>query len=205
MPAGKSRTHGRPGDDAATPAQESPSADDVQVLWRKKAAQPAGEEAAEQAAPPEDWEARLAAEQAKAEDYLAKWQRTAADMANMRRRHETDRQEYMRQANAALISELLPVLDSFDRALAAMPTEVEQLPWIDGVKLVARQLHSVLERAGLSVIEAEGKPLDPNEHEAVMHEESELPEGTVTGELQRGYRLHDRVLRPSMVKVAKGE
>lgn len=208
MPAGKSRTHGQPDDDAADAAvstQGQQEADDVGVLWRRKAAQPAAEAAPETALPPGEWEARLAAEQARADDYLAKWQRAAADMSNMRRRHESDRQEYTRQANATLISELLPVLDSFDRALAAMPTEVEQLPWIDGVKLVARQLHAVMERAGLSVIEAEGRPFDPNEHEAVMHEDSELPEGTVTGELQRGYRLYDRVLRPSMVKVAKGE
>jgi molecular chaperone GrpE len=196
----------------AAPPQAGADADDVQVLWRKKEAprQTAHEPAAADAtavAEEEggDWEARFKAEQAKADDYFARWQRAAADMANMRRRHEQERQEYLKQANASLIAELLPVLDSFDRALAAIPAEARDSTWIDGVKLVERQLRMVLERNGLSAIEAEGKPFDPTEHEALMHEPSEQPEDTVTGELQRGYKLHDRVLRPAMVKVAKGE
>jgi len=150
-----------------------------------------------------DWAARFKAEQTKADDYFAKWQRAAADLANMRRRHEQERQEYMKQANAMLIGELLPVLDSFDRALASMPPDLRELTWIDGIVLVERQLRMVLERAGLSPIEAEGKPFNPTEHEALLHEESDKPEDTVIGELQKGYKLHDRVLRPAMVKVAK--
>ena len=194
----------------ATPAA---SLDDIQVPWRKETATGSTEATAEPAmASAEatttteeavDWAARFKSEQAKADDYFAKWQRAAADLANMRRRHEQERQEYMKQANAMLIAELLPVLDSFDRALASMPPDLRELTWIDGIVLVERQLRMVLERAGLTPIEAEGKPFNPTEHEALLHEESDKPEDTVIGELQKGYKLHDRVLRPALVKVAK--
>ncbi len=185
--------------------------DEPGARWRKRDSGPSGAAEAAATAGFEEQdeqdgglEARLAGEQAKAEDYLGKWQRAAADMSNMRRRHEQDRQEITRQANARIIGDLLPVLDSFDRALALVPTELRQAPWVDGVAMVERQLRSALERNGVTPIEAEGKAFDPTEHEALMHEESDLPEGTVTGVLQGGYKLHDRVLRPAMVKVAKG-
>ena len=196
-------------------ATHAASLDDIQVPWRKERATGSTEATAEPAmagaeattAPEEavgvDWEARFKAEQAKADDYFAKWQRAAADLANMRRRHEQERQEYMKQANAMLIAELLPVLDSFDRALASMPPDLRELTWIDGIVLVERQLRMVLERTGLRPIEAEGKPFNPTEHEALLHEESDQPEDTVIGELQKGYKLHERVLRPALVKVAK--
>lgn len=191
--------------------ESSPATDDVEVVWRKKemptantaTTEATGTQTSATVEEGADWEARFKAEQAKADDYFAKWQRAAADMANMRRRHEQDRQEFVKQATALLIEELLPVLDSFDRALETMPAELRELTWVDGVILVERQLRAVLERAGLSVIEAHGKPFDPTEHEALMHEISDQPEDTVTGELQRGYKLYDRVLRPAMVKVAK--
>jgi molecular chaperone GrpE len=180
--------------------------EEIPVRWRKKdATTGTGPEQAAQKGPEtaETGAESLAEVQAKADEYLARWQRVAADMANMRRRHEQERQEYIKQANASLIAELLPVLDSFDLALEHMPDEVRSLNWSTGIVQVERQLRSALERVGLTPIEASGKPFDPNEHEALMQEASDLPEDTVTGELQRGYKLHDRVLRPAMVKVAK--
>lgn len=208
----------QPHAEGATDTAASPEAtgtlDDVQVLWRKKetstgraeaTVEPAtaGEEATTAAEEAVDWEARFKEEQARADDYFAKWQRAAADLANMRRRHEQERQEYLKQASAMLIAELLPVLDSFDRALASMPPELRELTWIDGIVLVERQLRLVLERAGLTPIVAEGQPFNPTEHEALLHEDSDKPENTVIGELQKGYKLYDRVLRPALVKVAK--
>ena len=195
--------------DTAASAQAGGAIDDLRVPWRKERL--AGSTTAAAAAEPAttateeavDWEARFKAEQAKADDYFAKWQRAAADLANMRRRHEQERQEYMKQANAMLIAELLPVLDSFDRALASMPPDLRELTWIDGIVLVERQLRMVLERAGLTPIAAEGQPFNPTEHEALLHEESDKPEDTIIGELQKGYKLYDRVLRPALVKVAK--
>jgi len=149
-----------------------------------------------------DWYARFLEEQTRAEEYLGKWQRTAADVSNIRRRHEQDRQEYTRQANAGLIADLLQVLDSYDYALAAMPEDVREQSWAAGMVQIERQLRAVLERAGLTSIEALGTPFDPNVHEALGQEESDQPEDTVVGEFQRGYKLYDRVLRPARVKVA---
>jgi molecular chaperone GrpE len=185
------------------------NADDPTVIWHTKGGTATVTDSTAAAADgtnaATDWQERFMAEQSKADTYFNNWQRAAADIANMRRRHDQERLEYIKQANATLIAELLPVLDSFDLALAAMPEDVRATTWVDGIVLVERQLRSMLERAGLSAIDAQGKVFDPNEHEAMMHEISDQPENTVTGELQRGYKLHDRVLRPARVKVAKNE
>jgi molecular chaperone GrpE len=94
------------------------------------------------------------------------------------------------------------VLDDFDRALATVPEDAHE-GWVDGVRLVERKLRAVLEAEGVTPIEAVGEPFDPNLHEAVLHEKTtEHPDNQVIGEVQRGYRLHGRVLRPALVRVA---
>jgi molecular chaperone GrpE len=144
----------------------------------------------------------LAEAQERADEHLRSWQRTAADLSNFRRRTEQERGTVSQFANALIIGKLLGVLDDFDRALDSVPAEAHE-SWVDGVRLVERKLRSVLEGEGVTPIEALGKPFDPNLHEAVVHEEtSEHRDNEVIGELQRGYRLHDRVLRPALVKVA---
>jgi len=138
-----------------------------------------------------------------AADNRAGWQRAAADFANYKRRSEQEREATLGLANEMLLAKLLNVVDDFDRALAAMPPELQHLGWIEGVWLVERKLRALLESEGVTPIEAVGKPFDPREHEAVIHEESSAPDGQVIGEVQRGYRIRDRVLRPSLVKVSK--
>lgn len=136
------------------------------------------------------------------EEHLRAWQRAAADLANYKRRVEDERETVAQFANALLIGKLLAVLDDFDRALEHIPAEVPE-SWADGIRLVERKLRGVLEAEGVTPIEAVGQPFDPNVHEAVVHEETtEHPDNTVIGELQRGYRLRDRVLRPALVRVA---
>jgi molecular chaperone GrpE len=136
------------------------------------------------------------------EEHVRAWQRAAADYANYKRRVEEERETVAEFANALLIGKLLAVLDDFDRALEHIPAEVPE-SWVDGIRLVERKLRGVLEAEGVTPIEAVGQPFDPNVHEAVVHEETtELPDNTVIGELQRGYRLRDRVLRPALVRVA---
>jgi molecular chaperone GrpE len=104
--------------------------------------------------------------------------------------------------NAILIGKFLTVLDDFDRALESVPADAHD-PWIEGVRLVERKMRSVLESEGVTPIESVGQPFDPNLHEAVVHEPTaDHPDNQVIGELQRGYRMHDRVLRPSLVRVA---
>ncbi len=147
---------------------------------------------------------RLLAAEQEAGEARAGWQRTAADFANYKRRTEQEREATLGLANELLLRKLLVVVDDFERGLAAMPPELQRLGWVQGVWAIDRKFKSLLESEGLTPIEAEGKPFDPREHEAVVHEETDsAPDGTVTKELQRGYRVRDRVLRPAMVAVAK--
>lgn len=129
--------------------------------------------------------------------------RTAAESENYRRRARLDADEQRKYANERLISEILPVLDNFTRALeAAEATDnIEALK--EGVQATHRQLADALNRAGLSRIEAVGQPFDPNHHEAIMQVapgDGQEP-NQVVEELRAGYKLHDRVVRPSLVKV----
>lgn len=136
------------------------------------------------------------------DEHLRGLQRTAADFANYRRRVDEDREGLTQFSNALLIGKLLGVLDDFDRALANVPADTHE-GWVDGVRLVERKLRNLLEAEGVTQIEALGHPFDPNLHEAVVHEETaDYPDNQVIGELQHGYRLRDRVLRPSLVRVA---
>ncbi len=146
----------------------------------------------------------LEQERTKSAEYLDNWRRAAADLSNYRKRSEKESGELAKFANSVLIARLLPVLDDFDRAFHTVPDELRDLTWVDGIQLISRKLRAVLDAEGLKPIEAVGKAFDPNFHEAVIHEETDkAEEGTVTGELQKGYMLGDRVLRPTMVKVAK--
>lgn len=150
----------------------------------------------------EQLERELAEVRAKNEEHLYNWQRSAADFANFKRRTDEERATVGQFSTAILIGKLLGVLDDFDRALENVPPEAHE-GWIEGVKLVERKLRGVLESEGVSPIEALGQPFDPNLHEAVVHEPTaDHPDNQVIGELQRGYRLHDRVIRPSLVRVA---
>ena len=144
----------------------------------------------------------LAEEKQKAESYLANWQRAQADFINYKRRSEQEKEEISKFANSVLMLNLLPVLDDLERALASIPPNLAKLSWIDGVRLIERKLQASLETQGLSPIKAVGEPFDPNLHQAAMHGKGK--EGIVIEELQRGYKLHDRVLRPAMVVVGEG-
>jgi molecular chaperone GrpE len=145
----------------------------------------------------------LAEARASSEEHLYNWQRSAADFSNFKRRTDEERATIGQFSNAILIGKLLSVLDDFDRALESVPAEEVTNPWVEGMEHVERKLRGVLESEGVTPIEAVGQPFDPNLHEAVVHEDTaDHPDNQVIGELQRGYRLRDRVLRPSLVRVA---
>jgi molecular chaperone GrpE len=130
--------------------------------------------------------------------------RAAADLKNFKRRTDDDRGNLVRNASAGVIMKLLPVLDDFDLAMQHAPADVADTSWFNGVQGIQRKLQLILETEGVTVIEAEGQPFDPHVHEAVMHEDAGAEySGKVTADLRRGYKLHDRVLRPSMVKVGQ--
>jgi molecular chaperone GrpE len=146
--------------------------------------------------------AQLEEEKEKAQSYLASWQRAAADYQNFKRRVEQERGEMAQLTNAALIINLLPLVDDLERALENVDARLAGLTWLDGIRLIHRKFQALLEMNGVSEIPADGQPFDPNVHEAVMFGDGE--EGKVTSVIQKGYRLGDRVLRPAMVVVGKG-
>jgi len=143
-----------------------------------------------------------------ATEYLEALQRERASFINYRRRAEQEKTETAQYATAGLVKKLLPVLDDFDRALAAIPeAERKGNKWVEGVELIARKLHNILEQEGVAPIDALGQPFDPSLHEAVAFEDNS--EGgdhadTVSEVFSKGYMLGDRVIRPAMVKVSRG-
>ena len=142
----------------------------------------------------------LAAAEAKAQQHLDDLKRLAADFDNYRKRVAREQEALSTRAAERLVKELLPIVDDLERALEAAE-EHEEAKLEEGVRLVQRQLTSVLEREGLAEIGTNGK-FDPHVHEALLSQPSEAEEGSVIEVLQKGYRLGDRVLRPARVIVA---
>jgi molecular chaperone GrpE len=133
-----------------------------------------------------------------------KYLRAAAEFANARRRAELRADHEVRAAKELILGGFLPVVDDLARALLAVPAGDETQSWSEGFSLIQRKLDGILQRQGVTAIEAEGQPFDPALHQAVIMEEVDgVPSGTVMQELQKGYLLDGRVLRPSMVKVAQ--
>jgi molecular chaperone GrpE len=135
-------------------------------------------------------------------DVRDRYLRTLADFENYRKRADREKADFFKYALAATIKDLLPVLDNFDRALEHAEEGDE---FHKGVLLICKQLFDVLQRHGVKPIDESGVHFDPNIHEAVVTEEDpSLPAHTVVAILQKGYYLHDRLLRPALVKVAVG-
>jgi molecular chaperone GrpE len=147
-------------------------------------------------------ERELAEANARADDTRRNWQRSAADFANFRRRTDEERTTVAQLAASGVLLRLLAVLDDFDRALESVPPDAHEA-WLEGIRLVERKLRAVLDSEGVRPIEAVGRPFDPNLHEAVAHvDTTDHPDNSVIDEIQRGYRLGERVLRPALVSVA---
>jgi molecular chaperone GrpE len=149
----------------------------------------------------------LADLQRERDDYYDRWMRKAAEFDNYRKRIERERRELADQSVVNLLQELLLVVDDFDRALTVDAGEAGEgvtAAYRKGVELIHAKLHDVLRKMGVHPMAVLGEDFDPNLHQAVMQEsDPHHREGTVTGELRKGYMLHDRLLRPAMVKVAK--
>jgi molecular chaperone GrpE len=151
----------------------------------------------------ESLEAQLAKAQEEAIKFRDNWHRAEADFQNYKRRTEQERDESRKFANVSVIINLLPVLDDFERAFGSLDRRLAGLSWFDGIYLIYRKLQQLLENSGVTPIQTDGQAFDPRFHEAVAHAEGE--DGKVISEVQRGYKLHDRVLRPAMVVVGKGQ
>lgn len=150
----------------------------------------------------DETEAKIQELTAKLADEEARYLRLRADYDNLLRRGRLDREAAEKYRAQTILTELLPVLDNLDRALQVEVTAEEATALYKGVEMVYQQLVSATQNEGLQVIAAEGEQFDPNLHQAVMQEQdSEKEAGIILRELQKGYSLKDRILRPSMVSV----
>jgi len=149
---------------------------------------------------------------AKEAEYLDGWQRARAELSNARKRFQRDQEQAYANAKADLLVRLLPIVDDFERAFETLPEDLSSaglapasLSWLEGLQLVWRKFQLLLEQESVAPIETVGKAFDPFLHQAVTHEPStEVPEGHVIAEMQRGYVVGDRVLRPSVVRASSG-
>lgn len=145
----------------------------------------------------------LAEEKEKADKYLSNWQRAEADFSNFKKRIEQEKNETITYANRDILRNLLPTLDDLERAFISLPPKLADTTWVDGIKLIHRKLQTTIESLGVTEIDALGKPFDPNLHEAIAHMEGE--EGIIIEVIRKGYKLKDKLLRPSMVAVGNGK
>ena len=150
---------------------------------------------------PEDADAIRAKYEAELAEKENKYLRLQADFENFRRRTRQEKEELAAVVTQNLLKDLLPFLDNFERALAAENSDAESLR--AGVEMMYKQLVEALKKEGLEYIETKDKPFDPNFHQAVMRvEDSDKEDGAIVAELQKGYMVKGRVIRPSMVQVA---
>ena len=149
-------------------------------------------------------EEELVKVKAKAEEQYDQLMRLQAEYDNYRKRTLKEKTEIIKYATEGLVGELLPILDNFDRALSAAKVTSDFDSFSQGVEMIFRQIEAALGKEGLKAIDAVGQPFDPNIHEAVLQVATdEHPENIILEELQKGYFLKEKVLRPSMVKVSK--
>jgi len=173
----------RPSDEAIAEEVEAPELPDELVTLRQELEQTKAKEA----------------------EYLDGWQRARAELANARKRFQREQEQAYANATAQVLTRLLPTVDDLERAFNTLPHNLSGLTWIGGILLIQRKLELLLEQEGAVPIEAVGQAFDPFAHEAVTHEPSDtVPEGHVISELQKGYKMGDRILRPTLARVSSG-
>ena len=130
--------------------------------------------------------------------------RVAADFENYKRRQEREKEEMAKYAGQQVVANLLTVLDNFERALQAQTHAQDPASFIEGVRMIQKQLAEVLSKANVSIVDAVGQPFNPEFHEAIASEvNDEVEDETVLEEFQKGYIMHGRLIRPAIVKVSK--
>lgn len=179
----------------------------LEIAMEKAAAMsqeaPPGPATAAEARVREDELNALREKAAKADEYYDRLLRTAAELENYRKRAEREKSDLLKFGQEELMADLLPVLDNFERALAAAGSSPHPDAVAEGVKLIHKQLAAVLTQNGLQPIEAVGKQFDPELHEAIAQVETDKsPAGTILSEQLKGYALNGRLLRPAVVTVA---
>ena len=154
---------------------------------------------------PVDLQSELDRLRAEAAANLEGWQRARAEFANYKKRSEAERSQLVFLTGVKIVEKMLPVIDDFDRAISNLPDDLKDNGWIDGVLMTRRKLIGLLEDEGVTPVSVNpGDAFDPAIHEAVTHEESEaFAAGQIIAELQKGYRIDERMLRPALVRVAR--
>ena len=148
---------------------------------------------------------RLKDTEKKSQENYDLYMRTYAEMENIKKRGMKEREDLARYANESLIKEILPVVDNLQNALSHAQNDENSTGLVEGVELTLDGLMKTLEKAGLKEVEAEGKPFDPNFHEAISKQSDDaVAPGHVIRELQKGYVLNGRLIRPSMVVISEG-
>ena len=185
-------------DEAEEQKTESPEAEEAAAAEEAEAAEESGAEETAEAGEDKAAEEEKKAEEQESERYM----RLMAEFQNFKRRAAREKSDIHAYANEKIIGELLPVLDNFERALDTKSEDVEG--YAKGMELIFTQLRTALEHAGLAEIPAMGEEFDPNVHNAVMTEDSDEHEDNhISKVLQKGYKLNDKVIRPSMVAVVR--
>ncbi len=171
--------------------------------------QPLAEEDVTLETPEEGVEEAVCDVQEDAQETVAMWQekavRALAEMENLRKRTKKEMVDAREFAIASFAKEMLSVADSMERAIAAMPKDEEHKTMREGVEMVASQLTQVFNKFKIQKFVSMGEALDPNKHQAMMEVESDEPAGTIVQEMQAGYTIGDRLLRPAFVGTAKGK
>ncbi len=210
---------GEPSQDAPATAAppDSPAVDPTAIAIEVEAPAPA--DAVVEVAPPDaapavdpaaaklaELEGKVAALEKEKKDNWDRYLRSAADLENLRKRQKREVDDTKFETRGKVLKEMLPVVDNLERAIehAAAASE-DKHPIVEGVQLVLRQFVTAFERLDVHPVDAMGQPFDPNMHEAISQMESDLAPGTVVQVLQRGYKSGDRLLRPTLVVVAKAK
>lgn len=179
--------------DQEAPNEEEVTEEDVEILEPEDVEEDELEE---------ESDSREAELEKEIEEWKNRALRTQADLENVRRRAKAEKEEDAKYRVQPLAEELLPVMDNFERAMQTQPDNDSAQSFIDGMAMVYNQFRSALEQQGVEEIPAQGEYFDPTIHQAVMQADEEgFESNQIVEEMQKGYRLKDRVLRPSMVKV----
>jgi molecular chaperone GrpE len=188
-------------------AKATPTANDSGGVIPVEVEAPAPEAPAEVLAPDPlaELEKKLAQAEKEKKENWDKYLRTAADVENLRKRQKRELEDTKFETKNKVLKEMLPVVDNLERAIEHAGGTGEKNPIVEGVQLVLRQFTTAFERLDVTPIDAMGQPFDPNLHEAISQQESDQPPGTIVQVLQRGYRAGDRLLRPTLVVVAKAK
>jgi len=172
--------------------QEKPAAGSVQAEEKKEPT------------PLEKLQAQLDEKTRESSEYFDKWLRLRAEMENFKKRMQKEKADHLRFGNEDLLKALLPILDNLNRAIDHGKNGRENSSLLAGVEMIHKELLNILERFGVKPIPAAGEVFDPEKHEAISQEESDLEANRVVAAVQNGYFYHDRLLRPAKVIVSQG-